>query len=177
MENAWLGVGGPVPPAASAGTSSVFSSQHISDKLRFESVLALAERMIIPLKSMLPTANDILQAELEDLGAVLLKHLKSCEGKSPVFQHAGLNREYFIAIMERRNVGLGPLPSKDPEYGSKQPEVTQAFVEAWDWLVREGLLIRNHQQPAVMVLDLQKRTDVAAKTTPPRPRGRENNGS
>ena len=104
--------------------------------------------MIIPLKSMLPTANDVLQAELEDLGAVLLKHLKSCEGKSPVFQHAGLNREYFIAIMERRNVGLGPLPSKDPEYGSKQPEVTQAFVEAWDWLVREGLLIRNHQQPA-----------------------------
>lgn len=103
--------------------------------------------MIIPLKSMLPTANDVLQAELEDLGAVLLKHLKSCEGKSPVFQHAGLNREYFIAIMQRRNVGLGPLPSKDPEYGSKQPEVTQAFVEAWDSLVREGLLIRNHQQP------------------------------
>jgi hypothetical protein len=44
--------------------------------------------MIIPLKLMLPTANDVLDAELEDLGAVLLKHLKSCEGRSPVFQHA-----------------------------------------------------------------------------------------
>src|SRR6267378_4012966 len=112
--------------------------------------------MIIPLKSILPTANDVLQAELEDLGAVLLKHLKSCEGKSPVFQHAGLNREYFIAIMERRNIGLGPLPSKDPEYGAKQPQVTQAFVEAWDWLVREGLLIRNHEQPAEWYLISRK---------------------
>lgn len=127
---------------------------------------------MIPLKSLLPTADDVLNAELETLGGLLLRHLKSCEGVSPVFQHAGLNRGYFIAIMERRNVGLGPLPSKEPEYGAKQPAVTQAFVEAWDWLVREGLLIRNHEQPAewylisrkgerlVQSLDRQNRGDV-----------------
>jgi hypothetical protein len=112
--------------------------------------------MIIPLKSVLPTADHVLRADLKDLGAVLLDHLKSCEGKSPVYQHAGLNREYFIAIMERRNLGLGPLPSKDPEYGAKQPQVTTAFVEAWDWLVREGLLIRNHEQPAEWYLISRK---------------------
>jgi hypothetical protein len=43
--------------------------------------------------------------------------------------------------MEQRNVGLGPLPGNEPEYGVKQPAATQAFVEAWDWLVRNGLLV------------------------------------
>ena len=103
--------------------------------------------MIIPLKVVLPTADDVLNAELENLGELLIRHLKSCEGKSPVFQHAGLNRGYFIAIMERRNVGLGPLPSREPEYGARQPAITQAFVEAWDWLI-----FRNHEQPAVWFL-------------------------
>jgi hypothetical protein len=105
---------------------------------------------------LLPTADDVLDAELESLGDLLLRHLKSCEGVSPVFQHGGLNRDYFIAIMERRNIGLGPLPSSEPEYGAKQPAVSRAFVEAWDWLVREGLLIRNHQQPAEWYLISRK---------------------
>lgn len=108
--------------------------------------------MIIPLKSLLPTAHDVLDADLDTLGGLLLRHLKSCEGVSPVFQHGGLYRDYFIAIMERRNIGLGPLPSKEPEYGAEQPAVSRAFVEAWDWLVREGLLIRNHLQPGEFYL-------------------------
>jgi hypothetical protein len=112
--------------------------------------------MIIPLKSLLPTPDDVLNADLETLGGLLLKHLKSCEGASPVYQHAGLNRNYFLAIRERRNIGLGPLPSNEPEYGAKQSAVSQAFVEAWDWLVRDGLLIRNHQQPAEWYLISRK---------------------
>src|SRR5581483_2298853 len=133
--------------------------------------------MIIPLKSLLPTAHDVLDADLETLGGLLLKHLKSCEGVSPVFQHGGLYLDYFIAIMERRNIGLGPLPSKEPEYGAEQPAVSRAFVEAWDWLVREGLLVRNHQQPGEFYLisrrgekflqneDRQNRGDVKTKGT------------
>jgi hypothetical protein len=112
--------------------------------------------MVIPLRSLLPTADDVLNAELETLGGLLLRHLKSCERVSPVFQHGGLNRDYFLAIMERRNIGLGPLPSNEPEYGAKQSAVSRAFVEAWDWLVREGLLIRNHQQPAELYLISRK---------------------
>jgi hypothetical protein len=41
----------------------------------------------------------------------------------PVFQHGGLNRDYFLAIMEPRNIGLGLPPSNEPEYGAKQPAV------------------------------------------------------
>jgi hypothetical protein len=31
--------------------------------------------------------------------------------------------------MERKNVGLGPMPGNEPEYGARQPEVTRATPE------------------------------------------------
>jgi hypothetical protein len=111
---------------------------------------------IIPLKSLLPTGEDVIDADLPRLGGLLLKYLKSCEGVSPIFQLGGFNRGYFVSIMERRNIGLGPLPDNKPEYGARQPEVTQAFLEAWDWLVGDGLLSRNHQQPAEWYLITRK---------------------
>jgi hypothetical protein len=73
------------------------------------------------LKSFFPTANELLQQNLPTLGGVLLTHLKSYEGLHTVYQHAGLNRGYFRAMLENRNVGLGPLPN-EPEYGTRQPE-------------------------------------------------------
>jgi predicted transcriptional regulator len=36
----------------------------------------------------------------------------------------------------------------------------RAFAEAWDWLVKEGLLIRNHQQPAKWYLISRKGEEV-----------------
>jgi hypothetical protein len=93
-----------------------------------------------PLKPLLPTADDVVNSDLPILGRILLMHLKSLEGQgSPVYQQVdGINREYFFAMMERRNIGLGPLPSNEPEYGDRQPEVTRAMREAWNWLEREG---------------------------------------
>jgi hypothetical protein len=100
-----------------------------------------------PLKSFFPTADELLQQDLPTLGGVLLTHLKSYEGLNTVYQHAGLHRGYFRAMLENRNVGLGPLP-KEPEYGTRQPEVTKRMMEAWNWLERQGLLIHNDQQAA-----------------------------
>jgi hypothetical protein len=100
-----------------------------------------------PLKSFFSTADELLQQDLPALGAVLLTHLKSYEGLNTVYQHAGLNRGYFRAMLENRNIGLGPLP-KEPEYGTRQPEVTKRMMEAWNWLERQGLLIHNDQQVA-----------------------------
>jgi pyrimidine deaminase RibD-like protein len=97
------------------------------------------------LKSFFPTVDELLQQDLPTLGAILLTHLKSYEGLNTVYQHAGLNRSYFRAMLENRNVGLGPLP-KEPEYGIHQPEVTKCMMEAWNWLERQGLLIHNDQQ-------------------------------
>ncbi len=76
-------------------------------------------------------------------------HLKSLEGqRSPVFQSiGGINRQYFFDFMERRNTGLGPLPGNEPEYGARQPEVSQALREAWNWLEKEGHLMRTPGQP------------------------------
>jgi len=98
-----------------------------------------------PLKSFFLTADELLLQDLPTLGRVLLTHLKSYEGLNTVWQQAGLNRGYFRAMLENRNVGLGPLP-KEPEYGARQPEVTARMMEAWNWLQNQGLLIPNDQQ-------------------------------
>jgi hypothetical protein len=111
------------------------------DKGRYHTLMALR-----PLKSFFPTADELLQEDLPTLGKILLVHLKSYEGLNKVYQHAGLSRRYFLAMLENQDVGLGTLP-EEPEYGARQPEVTQAMMEAWNWLEREGMLIRNPQQP------------------------------
>jgi hypothetical protein len=103
--------------------------------------------MLKPLKSFIPTADELLSLDLLRLGQILLLHLKSYEGLNTVYQHAGLNRGYFRAMLENRNVGLGSLPPA-PEYGARQPAVTKRMMEAWNWLERQGLLIHNDQQPA-----------------------------
>jgi|SRR5579884_534541 len=102
-----------------------------------------------PLKSFLPTADDVVNSDLPTLGGILLMHLKSLEGQgSPVYQAiGGINREYFFGVMERRTMDLGPLPGNEPEYGARQPEVSQALREAWNWLEKEGHLMRTPGQP------------------------------
>src|SRR5579862_6146565 len=100
-----------------------------------------------PLKSFFQTADELLQQALPTLGGILLTHLKSYEGLNTVWQHGGLNRGYFRAMLENRNVGLGPL-AKEPEYSTRQPDVTKRMMEAWNWLERQGLLIHNDQQTA-----------------------------
>jgi hypothetical protein len=99
------------------------------------------------LSSFIPTADELLALDLPRLAGILLLHLKSYEGLNTVFQNGRLNRDYFIAMLENRNVGLGTLPHQEPEYGPKQSEVIQALMEAWNWLEREGMLIRDPQQP------------------------------
>jgi hypothetical protein len=102
--------------------------------------------MIRPLKSFLPTADDVVNSDLPTLGQILLAHLKSYEALNTVVQHGGINRRYLQAMLENHQVGLGPMP-KETEYGTRQPEVTQAMMEAFNWLEREGHLIRNPEQP------------------------------
>jgi diguanylate cyclase (GGDEF)-like protein len=101
-----------------------------------------------PLSSFAPTAGELLSLDLPRLGRILLLHLKTYEGLRTVMQNGRLNRDYFVAMLENRSVGLGSLLRKEPEYGPKTPEVVRALLEAWNWLEREGLLIRDPEQPA-----------------------------
>ena len=95
-----------------------------------------------PLKSFFPTADELLAADLPRLGQVLIVHLNSYNDQ--VKQHGRINRDYLLAMLENRNVGLGPLPPA-PEYRDRQPEVTGAVMEAWDWLQQESMLMHAHQ--------------------------------
>ena len=101
------------------------------------------------IKSLLPAADDVVNADLPTLGEFLLIHLKSLEGqRSPVYQPVGgINRQYFFDVLEHRNTGLGPLSGNGPEYGTRQSEVSQALREAWNWLEKQGHLLHTPGQP------------------------------
>lgn len=92
-----------------------------------------------PLKSFFTTSDVLLAADLPRLGEVLLVHVDSYTDR--VKQQGKINPEYLRAMLENRNVGLGPLLT-EPEYGAQQPAVTRAAMEAWNWLEREGMVTR-----------------------------------
>jgi hypothetical protein len=92
------------------------------------------------------TAEGLLGLSTPKLAEIVLQHLKSYEGAHTVMQNGMVNRRYFIGMIEGRNMGLG-LSSTKPEYGSKQAAVSEALEEAWNWLVKEGMLMKALGQP------------------------------
>jgi hypothetical protein len=103
---------------------------------------------VYDLSSFLLTAEDVLACDLPKLGEILLLHLNSWKDQRKVSQPVGgLNRLYFIQVMEGAERGLGQPRRPGPEYGARQPEVSRRMNEAWSWLVREGLLMQNFDQP------------------------------
>lgn len=93
--------------------------------------------MPIRFSSLIPKADDLLALEVEELAGVLLAQLNSSlprSGDSVVQNNlAGLHN--FVRNLESY-----------PEYGEQQSAVTQALVEAWNWLQREGFLIQSATQ-------------------------------
>jgi hypothetical protein len=92
------------------------------------------------------TADELMNLSTPKLAEIVLQHLKSYEGTHTVMQNGMVHRRYFIGMVEGRNMGLGTSNTK-PEYGAKQPAVSEALEEAWNWLVNEGMLIRAPSQP------------------------------
>ena len=93
-----------------------------------------------PLSSMFPTADQLVNSELWRLGLALLIHIKSHEGFSSGVYQNGL-ASYTNLLAYQNHMGK-------PEYGDKQRLVDRALSEAWNWLQREGLVIREEGQPA-----------------------------
>jgi hypothetical protein len=94
------------------------------------------------------SADEILKLSTAKLAEIVLQYLKSHEGTHTVIQNGMVNRRYFIGMVEGKNMGLG-VSSTNPEYGAKQPAVSDALEEAWNWLVNEGMLMRVSGQPDV----------------------------
>jgi len=98
------------------------------------------------LSSLVPNASDLLALEVEELAGVLLAHLNSYEGMAgnSVYQNGLLSQGNFIRAQEQTDYG------QKPEYGDRQAQVNRALMEAWAWLEREGILIRDPNQPAAL---------------------------
>jgi hypothetical protein len=92
------------------------------------------------------TADELLSLSTPKLAEIVLQHLKSYEGTHTVMQNGMVHRRYFIGTVEGRNMGLG-ISNTRPEYGAKQPVVSEALEEAWSWLVNEGMLMKAPGQP------------------------------
>src|SRR3974377_2304474 len=92
--------------------------------------------------ALIPAADELLTLELWQLGLILLVHLKSHEGhNSGVFQNGLIS---FANLLTYQN----HMARGKAEYGDKQSQVDRALSEAWNWLQRQGLVIREENQPA-----------------------------
>lgn len=100
--------------------------------------------MFQSLSSLVPDVSDLLALEVEELAGVLLVHLNSYEkmAGNAVYQNGLLSQNNFIRAQEPTGYG------QKPEYGDKQKDANRALMEAWAWLEREGILIRDPNQPA-----------------------------
>ena len=76
--------------------------------------------------SLVPDAKALLNFEPEELAGVLMEHLNSL----PPSEQRGLNRYNF---------GLVHTVQEYPQ--DQREELSQALMEAWVWLEREGLLV------------------------------------
>ena len=89
--------------------------------------LASESLMTVSLYSLVSDAKALLELEPEELAGVLMEHLNSLP---PSEQRQQLNRYNF------------GLPHTVQEYPKDQREaLSQALMEAWVWLEREGLLV------------------------------------
>jgi len=86
------------------------------------------------LSSFIPNVKDLLALEVEELAGVLLIQLGSYGDNSV----DGIVNQGHISQYNYFNM-LG----HHPEYPTHQDEVAKALMEAWSWLAREGLLVRE----------------------------------
>jgi Protein of unknown function (Hypoth_ymh) len=111
----------------------------------------------VSLSSLIPNADDLLALDVEEVAGVLLAYLNNCGQSSgnSVVQHGYISDHNFFNTLDQY-----------PEYPGRQPEVNQALMEAWGWLVSEGFLVRQPSQTGWFFLSrraqrLKSRADFA----------------
>src|SRR5215831_18320987 len=89
---------------------------------------------------LVPNADDLLALEAEEIAGVLLLVLAGIRGS--------INQYNFF-------LGL----NRPPQYPIRQDEVSRALMEAWNWLEREGLLVRDAEQHSSPCFFLSRRAE------------------
>jgi len=88
-----------------------------------------------PIASLVPSVDDLLRLEVEEVGWVLLVHLASLgnqSGDGRVWGTGRINQYNFFNHIHQH-----------PIYGTRQEDVNKVLLEAWGWLQHEGLLVRE----------------------------------
>jgi uncharacterized protein (TIGR02391 family) len=96
--------------------------------------------MTAPLLQILPTPEDLLALEPEDLAGVLIEVLPA------LMQEAGVTYQAIDSALYPPHAG-GPVPAGYPQ--STRDAVGLALAEALSWMETQGLLVRNPGQPGV----------------------------
>src|ERR1039458_3993484 len=81
------------------------------------------------LSSLVPTVEELLSLEVEELAGMLLLHLIGYEETAK--HNGGINYHNFFNVRDRQ------------DYESKQQEVNLALMEAMAWLRSAGLLVEK----------------------------------
>lgn len=84
--------------------------------------------------SILPDAENLLTLEPEELAGVVIEHFNSL----PANEQSSIHPDNFV------NLNSSPVNRYPRDY---QVRVAKALMEAWEWLVREGLLARQPGSP------------------------------
>jgi uncharacterized protein (TIGR02391 family) len=103
-----------------------------TDHLRSSAILLFVERT---LASLVPSADDFLRLEVEEVGWVLLVHLASLgdnSGDGRVWNGGRISQYNFFNWLDQQ-----------PVYGTRREDVNRALMEAWGWLQHEGFLVRE----------------------------------
>jgi uncharacterized protein (TIGR02391 family) len=86
------------------------------------------------ISGLVPNVDDLLALEVEDLAGVLLTHLNS---RASHHWNDGVSYSLFFENL------LTVPPLGGMEYETRQREANLALMEAWAWLEREGLLVKD----------------------------------
>jgi len=90
--------------------------------------------MAVSFYSVLPDPDVLLALEPEELAGALIQHFNSL----PDYERTSIHPDNFT------NPNGPPISSYSQEY---QGRVGEALMEAWEWLVREGLMARKPGSP------------------------------
>jgi uncharacterized protein (TIGR02391 family) len=85
--------------------------------------------------SLVPSADDLLNLQVEEVGWVLLVHLTSLgdqSGDGRVWGAGRIHQYNYFNDLDHR-----------PIYPTRKDDVKKALLEAWGWLQHEGFLVRE----------------------------------